>query len=67
MLWISLGFITCSRNTWKTYHWILALELIIMGLWIPPIYYVASEIANASGDPIPKSTQASLAMFALNM
>jgi hypothetical protein len=67
MLWISLGFITCSRNMWGTYHWILAIELTILGLWIPPIYYVASEIANASGDPTPKSTQASLAMFVLNM
>jgi hypothetical protein len=52
---------------WGTYHWILAIELTILGLWIPPIYYVASEIANAIGDPTPKSTQASLAMFVLNM
>lgn len=67
MLWISLGFITCSRNMWGTSHWILAVELAILGLWVPPIYYVASDIANASGDPISKSTEASLTMFTLNM
>ncbi|KAG7285628.1 hypothetical protein NEMBOFW57_010257 [Staphylotrichum longicolle] len=67
LLWICLGFLICRGNVWRTYHCTLVLELIIFGLWIPPIYHLATEIANASGDPIPKSTQATLALFVLNM
>ncbi|KAH6851353.1 hypothetical protein B0I37DRAFT_306454 [Chaetomium sp. MPI-CAGE-AT-0009] len=66
ILWIPLGVIVCSR-TWGKYHYMLAFELIILALWIPPVYYVASEMANATGGSIPRSTQASLAMFVLNM
>jgi hypothetical protein len=51
----------------RTYHWTLALELTILGIWIPPVYHVASEIASASGAPVSRSTQATLAMFVLNM
>jgi len=51
----------------RTYHWTLILELAILGLWVPPIYYIASEIADAPDGPVPKITQAVLAMFALNM
>ncbi|KAK3298092.1 uncharacterized protein B0H64DRAFT_441491 [Chaetomium fimeti] len=66
ILWIPLALLACS-HTWGKYHYMLGFELVILGLWVPPIYYVASEIATASGGPIPSSTQASLAMFALNM
>jgi hypothetical protein len=67
LLWICLMFLIWRGKKLRTYHWTLALELIILGIWIPPVYHVASEIANAPGAPVSKSTQATLAMFALNM
>jgi hypothetical protein len=67
LLWICLGFIVCRGNVWRTYHYTLTLELIILGLWIPPVYYIAAGLASSPDDPVPKSTQAALAMFALNM
>jgi hypothetical protein len=66
LLWICLGVLICRGNKRRTYHCTFVLELIILGLWIPPIYHIANEMANASGDPVPKSTQATLALFALN-
>jgi hypothetical protein len=51
----------------RTYHFTLVLELAILGLWIPPVYYVATEIASSPSNAIQKSTKATLAMFALNM
>jgi len=67
LLWICLGFLVCRGNKWRTYHCTLVLELVILGLWIPPIYHIATEVANASGGPISRSTQATLALFALNV
>ncbi|KAK4149990.1 hypothetical protein C8A00DRAFT_18403, partial [Chaetomidium leptoderma] len=67
LLWVCLGFLICRGTRWRTYHWTLVLELIILGLWIPPIYDVATEIANPPAGPIPQSTQAALAMFVLNI
>lgn len=66
-MWICLGFIVCRGNVWRTYHYTFTLELIILGLWIPPVYYIAADLATSPDDPVPKSTQATLAMFALNM
>jgi len=45
----------------------LLLELSILGLWIPPVYYIASAIARSPDESVPKSTVAALAIFALNM
>ncbi len=67
LLWVCLGFLVCRGNKWRTYHCTLFLELVILGLWIPPIYHVATEVANASGSPVATSTQATLALFALNV
>ena len=45
----------------------LLLELSILGLWIPPVYYIASAIARSPDESVPRSTVAALAIFALNM
>ncbi len=66
LLWICLGVLICRGNKRRTYHCTFVLELIILGLWIPPIYHVATEMADASDGPVPKSTQATLALFTLN-
>jgi hypothetical protein len=51
----------------RTYHFTLVLELTILGLWIPPVYCIATEIAGSPSNAVQKSTKATLAMFALNM
>ncbi|KAL2142045.1 hypothetical protein VTI28DRAFT_1615 [Corynascus sepedonium] len=63
LLWICLAFISFRGTRRRTYHWTLALELAILGLWIPPVYHVATDIGNSPGNPVPKSTLATLAMF----
>ncbi|KAK4120415.1 hypothetical protein N657DRAFT_579959 [Parathielavia appendiculata] len=67
LLWICLMFLISRGRRLRTYHWTLAIELIILALWIPPVYHVATDIANASGATVLKSTRATLAMFILNM
>jgi len=53
----------------RTYHITLMIELAILALWIPPVYYLATQFALAKkeNEPIPKSSVAALAIFALNM
>jgi hypothetical protein len=66
LLWVCLVLVAW-RNRRRTYHWSLVMELAILGLWIPPVYYLGTEIARAGDQSVPRSTQAALAMFALNM
>lgn len=67
LLWICLGFLVFRGNVLRTYHFTLALELAILGLWVPPVYYISVEVANSPGSAVQKSTKATLAMFTLNM
>lgn len=68
LLWLCLVFLVFRGNRRRTYHWTLVIELTILGLWIPPAYHVALRIAEgARVGHVPKSTQATLAMFGLNM
>ncbi|KAK3988964.1 hypothetical protein QBC44DRAFT_242554 [Cladorrhinum sp. PSN332] len=67
LLWICLGFIMFRGNRKRTYHWTFLLELIILGLWITPVYFISAEIARRPGEKVPRSTQAALAMFGLNI
>lgn len=66
LLWICLGFLIV-RGTRRNYHYTLFLEVAILGLWIPPVYYIATEIVQAQDTPVPKENIAALALFALNM
>ncbi|KAK3303923.1 uncharacterized protein B0T15DRAFT_485713 [Chaetomium strumarium] len=68
LMWICLAFLHLRDTSRRTYHYTLLLELAILALWIPPVYYVAGDIiSHKSGGPVPRATQATLAMFALNM
>ncbi|SPO03627.1 uncharacterized protein DNG_06310 [Cephalotrichum gorgonifer] len=50
----------------KTYTWSALLEAILLGLWIPPTYAIASVAADSTG-AVPNSTIATLAFCALNL
>jgi hypothetical protein len=54
-------------NRVRTYHHSLVLELAVLGLWIPPVYYIIKQIVDNPGEAVPASTGACLAMFLLNM
>ncbi|KAL2265108.1 hypothetical protein VTJ83DRAFT_6208 [Remersonia thermophila] len=68
LLWICLSFLVFRGHWHRTYHYTLILESLILGLWIPPVYHIAREIAGNTGPgSIPASAKATLAMFVLNM
>ncbi|KAL2131948.1 hypothetical protein VTI74DRAFT_4403 [Chaetomium olivicolor] len=69
LLWICLGILVIRGNARRTYHWTLALELTILGLWVPPVYHIVREIiaTSTAGASVSKATQAILAMFCMNM
>ena len=52
---------TCDR----TYGITLALELIILGLWIPPTYAISKIVASSA--TVPQSTIVTLAFCGLNL
>ncbi|KAK3935157.1 hypothetical protein QBC46DRAFT_56428 [Diplogelasinospora grovesii] len=66
-LWICLFFLIFRGNRVRTYVYTLFFELATVGCWIPPVYYIAMDIAGNPDEPVPTSTQATLAIFALNM
>lgn len=67
--WIVLGFIMWRGNRRRTYNWTFGLELIILGLWIPPIYHVAKLVDDDldAGIRVDSSTWASLVFFGISM
>ncbi|KAL1835634.1 hypothetical protein VTJ49DRAFT_6301 [Mycothermus thermophilus] len=67
LLWICLSFLVFRGHWHRTYHYTLVLEFLILGLWIPPVYHVAREIAGMDAGSIPGSAKATLAMFVLNV
>jgi hypothetical protein len=71
MLWVCIfSLIFRSRNTKRRVQVTLFIETAILGLWIPPVYYLAKEIwliDHFRDYPIPKSSIAALTMWALNM
>ncbi|KAK0614852.1 hypothetical protein B0T17DRAFT_477610, partial [Bombardia bombarda] len=68
LLWLDLAFLISRGNLRNTYGWTLCLELIILGLWIPPVYYIATGIAaSLPGTKVSKSTISSLVLFCLNI
>ncbi|KAK4216466.1 hypothetical protein QBC37DRAFT_279289 [Rhypophila decipiens] len=66
LLWVVLVMLIFRGNKVRTYQYTWVLEFIILGLWGPPIYYLAHDIAAHPEMPVPKYTQAALAMFGLN-
>ncbi|KAK0625847.1 hypothetical protein B0T14DRAFT_387916, partial [Immersiella caudata] len=71
MLWICIfSLILRAKNTKRRVQVTMFIETAILGLWIPPVYYLAKQMwvaNNVEGDPIPRSSIAALTMWALNM
>ncbi|KAI1337377.1 hypothetical protein F5Y15DRAFT_160240 [Xylariaceae sp. FL0016] len=63
LLWVCMLFLILRGNYVRTYHWVFFVELVILGLWIPPIYSASKSL---SGSTARASTVAALAFFALN-
>ncbi|KAI1843228.1 hypothetical protein JX265_012198 [Neoarthrinium moseri] len=68
LLWVCMAFLMFRGNRIRTYHWVGMVELVIMGLWIPPIYAVARDLQDGGVGSRPfESSVAALAFFATNM
>ncbi|KAL2158765.1 hypothetical protein VTH06DRAFT_3956 [Thermothelomyces fergusii] len=68
LFWICLVFVGIRGVVRRVHHWILlVLELVILSLWIPPVYSLALDLVATPGGSAPRSTRATLAIFALNM
>ncbi|OTA96303.1 hypothetical protein M434DRAFT_375123 [Hypoxylon sp. CO27-5] len=64
LLWVCMAFLVFRGNRVRTYHWVGALELVILGLWIPPIYAVARRI---NGGSLERSIFAALVFYGINV
>jgi hypothetical protein len=65
-----MAFLMLRGNRVRTYHWVGIVELVILGLWIPPIYAVSRDLVgeNINFDGVPLSCSiAALVFFAANM
>ncbi|ETS85662.1 hypothetical protein PFICI_03687 [Pestalotiopsis fici W106-1] len=67
LLWICLTFLVFRGNRIRTYHWVGILELIIMSLWIPPIYTVSQDLKRNTSGKTFASSIAVLTFAAINM
>ncbi|KAI5928228.1 hypothetical protein F4810DRAFT_719887 [Camillea tinctor] len=65
LLWVCMAFLMLRGNRVRTYHWVGAVELVILGLWIPPMYAVARMVAVEDGR-VEGSAVAALVFFSLN-
>lgn len=64
LLWLCMAFLAFRGNRVRTYGWVGCLELVILGLWIPPIYAVAESVTAGS---VEKSAVAALVFYGLNV
>ncbi|KAK4183736.1 hypothetical protein QBC35DRAFT_507414 [Podospora australis] len=70
LLWIVLGLVIFRGNRVRTYNIAFCLELVILGLWIAPVYHVSKLVRDDLDTgvvPVAKSTWAALVIFGLNM
>ncbi|KAK1761547.1 hypothetical protein QBC47DRAFT_31179 [Echria macrotheca] len=67
LLWVCLVLIIFRGNKHRTYHWTLLFESAILGLWVPPVYHIASQIGQLGDEPLPRSTIVALVFFAFNI
>lgn len=67
LLWVCMAFLMLRGNRIRTYHWVGIVELVIMALWIPPVYAVARDLERHSGSTAYARSVAALAFFAVNM
>ncbi|CAI4220130.1 unnamed protein product [Parascedosporium putredinis] len=54
-------------TTDRNYHWSLAIELVLLGLWIAPTYAIASTAAALPSSAVSKATAATLTFCVLNL
>ncbi|KAI1506667.1 hypothetical protein F5X99DRAFT_423287 [Biscogniauxia marginata] len=67
LLWVCMAFLVFRGNRVRTYHWVGAVELAILALWIPPIYAVSRMLmVDASSGGVEGSAVAALVFFCLN-
>ncbi|KAH9885905.1 hypothetical protein F4778DRAFT_489961 [Xylariomycetidae sp. FL2044] len=64
LLWVCMGFLMFRGNRIRTYHWVGMVELVILGLWIPPIYSLSTIM---TGGLVENSAIAALTFFAFNV
>ncbi|KAI2465607.1 hypothetical protein F4781DRAFT_18620 [Annulohypoxylon bovei var. microspora] len=64
LLWLCMAFLVFRGNRVRTYHWVGALELVILGLWIPPMCAVARGVGGGSPE---RSAVAALVFYAVNV
>lgn len=67
LLWLCMAFLMLRGNRVRTYHWVGLVELVIMGLWIPPMYAVSRDLERHPDGTVFESSVAALTFFALNM
>ncbi|KAK6845747.1 hypothetical protein PG990_004098 [Apiospora arundinis] len=67
LLWVCMAFLVLRGNYVRTYHWVALVELIILGLWIPPLYMVAKNLEVHLASRIRAATIAALVFFTVNM
>ncbi|KAI1389159.1 uncharacterized protein F4822DRAFT_271140 [Hypoxylon trugodes] len=64
LLWMCMAFLAFRGNRVRTYHWVGILELVIVGLWVPPIYAVVKGIEAGNAE---RSAMAALGFYGINV
>ncbi|TPX11691.1 uncharacterized protein E0L32_007670 [Thyridium curvatum] len=67
LLWVCVAAILCRNDRNPKYWFGVAVELVIMCLWIPPLYYVGRVWATEPPETRPPATVASEIIFGVNM
>ncbi|KAI6084269.1 hypothetical protein F4821DRAFT_175851 [Hypoxylon rubiginosum] len=62
LLLVCMVFLAFRGNRVRTYHWVGLFELVILGLWAPPIYAVAENMAARSVE-----RRAALVFYCINV
>lgn len=67
LLWVCLAIVGLRGRRTFTYHFGFVAELVVLCLWIPPVYVLAKGIAENPGGSVPITTTVTLLFFLLNM
>lgn len=67
LLFYCLLILICRSSKRVSYQYTVVVEMIIMVLWIPPAYGVVKAPGSSPGQPWPRSTVATLALFSVNL
>ncbi|KAI1084519.1 hypothetical protein F5B20DRAFT_591479 [Whalleya microplaca] len=64
LLWLCMAGLAFRGNRVRTYHWVGAVELVILGLWIPPVYQAVKDLVDGA---VEGEVIAALVFFVVNM